>query len=55
MTEMLEFQVGELVLILLPDGSDKQFVQWQGPYSVKAKGNTITYGINMTLTCYKVA
>lgn len=51
MTEMLarerEFHVGEQVLILLPDSSDKLLAQCQGPYSVKRKVIPVTYEIDM--------
>ncbi len=42
---MLEFEVGEQVLVLLPTESKKLFAQWQGPYKILAK---TTYRVEMS-------
>ncbi len=45
---MLEFEVGEQVLVLLPTESKKLFARWQGPYKIVAKTGEVTYRVEMS-------
>ena len=40
------FQVGDEVLLLLPDSSNKLVMSWQGPYKVKSV-NKVDYVIDV--------
>ena len=42
-----EFQVGDYVLVLLPDSTQKLFARWQGPYVIKKKIGEVTYQVDM--------
>ena len=42
-----ECQVGEYVLVLLPDSTQKLFARWQGPYVIKKKVGDVDYQVDM--------
>ena len=41
-----EFQVGDYVLVLLPDSTQKLFARWQGPYVIKRKVGDVDYQVD---------
>ena len=42
-----EFQVGELVLVLLPTATSKMLAQWHGPYPVVSRRGDVNYEVDM--------
>ena len=42
-----ELEVGDYVLVLLPDSTQKLFARWQGPYEVKKKIGNVNYQVDM--------
>ena len=44
---MMEFNVGDKVLLLLPTESKKLFARWQGPYKVVSRIGKVNYQVEM--------